>query len=329
LAVVFLSCVGCGFEGENAARQSTSTKSSLHDAGISIPPGSFPAERNWAVGGPNDEANERTTIAGGQISAGGNPGQPQDVTTFQLTVPGRQIVYTAKLTVQVESFDSVADRVAQIVQAHGGHIAQANIGRLQGTNRYGTWTVRIPVDRYRGFLTTANGLGVPVSLTESASDVTEEFVDLDARILSKKQLEQGYAKLIERPTEKIDDLFAVERELSRVRLEIEQMEGRRRFLADQVALSTVTITISEQTTFIPAEKPTLGSRIHLEWSEAVKRAGRFGEDFVVGCVANSFVIVGWAAGFLIAWWLFARSRRWSRRMRATNRLGPTPQPINS
>jgi hypothetical protein len=218
----------------------------------------------------------------------------------------------------VEKFDALPDEVNRVVGEFGGYVVESRVDQLQGSRRRGSWTIRVPVDRYREFLRSANGLGVPQSLTENAQDVSEEFVDLEARIASSKQLEQQIMQLLERQTDKIDDLLAIERELSRVRLEIERMEGRLRFLSNQVAMSTVYLTANEQTTFVPAEKPSLDRRVQLEWTEAKGRTVRFLEDALVGVVANAFVILAWVVVLLVLWILY---RGWRRRVRRRRQAG--------
>jgi hypothetical protein len=155
---------------------------------------------------------------------------------------------------------------------------------------------------------------VPQSLREEAQDVSEEFVDLEARISSSKKLEEQYILLLEKQTEKVEDLLAIEKELARVRLEIERLEGRVRYLTNQVALSTVHLTALEKITFVPAETLPLSRRTALEWSEAKGRTVRFFEESVIFLVANTFVIIGWVLFALVLWIVIrAVRRRWRRR----------------
>ena len=243
------------------------------------------------------------------------PSGPElDAATGNLpTVPAdRKIIYTAHLSIEVERFDTLPDEINRLVGQFGGYIANTSVQQLQGSRRSGSWTIRIPVDRYRDFLRSASGLGVPQSLREEASDVSEQFVDLEARIASSKKLESQIMQLLEKQTDQIDDLLAIERELARVRLEIEQMEGRLRLLAYQVAMSTVHLTANEKTTFIPPEKLSLSRRMAIEWSEAQGRAGRFFEDTAVFLIANTFVILAWVLVGCIVWFMF---RAWRRRVR--------------
>ncbi len=221
----------------------------------------------------------------------------------------RKIIYTAYLSIEVERFDALPQEVNRLVQQFDGYIAHTDVQQMQGSRRGGRWTIRVPVNRYREFLGSASGLGVPESLREEASDVSERFVDLEARVASSKQLETQIMELLKKQTDKIDQLLTIERELARVRLEIEQMEGQLRLLSYQVAMSTVHLNAIEKVTFMPAERPALARRASLEWSEAVGRFGRFLEDVAIRLIANTFVILAWIVFGLIAWIVFRAVRR--------------------
>lgn len=225
----------------------------------------------------------------------------------------RKIIYTANLAIEVERFDPLPAAVNQLATQFGGYIANTSVSQLQGNRRSGSWTIRVPVERYREFLGSASGLGVPQSLRESANDVSEQFVDLEARIASGKKLEGQIMQLLEKQSDKIDDLLAIERELARVRLEIESLEGRLRLLANQVAMSTVHLAAQEKLTYLPPERLTLSRRAALEWTEAVGRLARFCEDSLIGLIGNAFVILAWCLAGLVGWLVFRAWRRHAAR----------------
>ncbi len=299
LLCVALIALGCG---QNAGRFTNSREYSSNGVATVATKSESPA---YSAIETLSRASEGDATAGPAETAGKIALQLPE----QTGDPNRRIIYTANLSIIVESFEAVPEEVIRLVQSHGGYVSETRVGQLQGTSRNGTWKIRIPVDRYRDFLRSASGLGVPASLTENATDVSEEFVDLEARISSGKKLEEHVTKLLDRQTEKIEDLVAIERELARIRLDIERMEGRMRLLANQVAMSTVNLTVSEQRTFVPAEQPALGRRISVEWTEALGRTERSFENFVVGLVANTFVVVAWLIAILVAWLAFNFFRR--------------------
>lgn len=207
--------------------------------------------------------------------------------------PNRKIIYTADIKLVVEDFTGLEKRIAKLVADHGGFLAGATLDRMQGHKRSGRWVARIPVDKYDSFVNATGDLGVPESRIQNAQDVTEEFVDITARIENKKKLEQRIIKLLERPEDKIQHVIEVERELGRVREDIERMEGRLRFLADQTALTTVSIDAREEADYVPPQAPGFGDRIATAWQGGIKNARVVCENFVVFAVYNAIPIVLW------------------------------------
>ena len=212
----------------------------------------------------------------------------------------RKIIYTATLRLVVDDFSIAAEQLPQIAERFDGFVSGTNQHALQGTSRSGHWEVRIPAARYAEFLEAVRALGVPESFEQQASDVTEEFVDLQARIASKQQLETRLVDLLQKRTGKLEEVIEAERELERVRSEIERMMGRLRYLRDRVSLSTVTVQIREEKDYVPPEQPTLTSRIASTW--AISLDGL--RSFSVGLLLMAVGITPWLPVLLVAGLLF-------------------------
>jgi hypothetical protein len=196
----------------------------------------------------------------------------------------RKIVYQANLRLVVTDFANLESEVSRIVREHDGYLANASIDRTSGEQRSGNWQARIPTDRFDSFLEAASKLGVPESRAQTAQDVTEEFVDLEARISNQKRLEERILQLLDQKEGAIKDVIAVEQELARVRGEIERMEGRLRFLSNRAELTTVAIFAREQRDYVPPQAPTFASRISETWSDSLLSLRDFGANAVVALV---------------------------------------------
>jgi hypothetical protein len=161
----------------------------------------------------------------------------------------------------------------------------------------------VPVATFEEFLNASGNLGVPERREQNGQDVTEEYVDLEARIRSKKQLEERILELLAANKGEIKDVIEVERELSRVRTEIEQMEGRLRYLADRTELTTVTLTVREEKEYQPPQAPGLGSQIAATWSNSTTGIWSLGKGIVLVAVATLpwLILVGIVVGPLWAW----------------------------
>jgi len=193
----------------------------------------------------------------------------------------RRIIYTAELEIFVTSFDGVEQKMKSLVESCGGYISSANLDRMSGEHRNASWVVRVPVDNYDSFLDEVSQVGVPTKRNQSAEDVSEQFVDIEARLTNKRKLEARIQQLLERPDDKIQHVIEVERELGRVREEIERFEGRLRYLSDKTSMTTVTIHIKEQREYQPPQSPTLTNRIVAAWSGSTSNLVKFLQNVIV------------------------------------------------
>jgi hypothetical protein len=157
------------------------------------------------------------------------------------TLP-RKIIYTANFTIEADDVDVAANTVEAAVEAAGGHVSQKQVQEYAPGERTCNITVRVPVVKFAELCDMFRGLGEVHSEGIETDDVTEEFVDLEARLTNLRREEGVVAELFERQG-KIADILQVERELSRVRGEIEQIQGRLRYLKDRVNYSTITATL--------------------------------------------------------------------------------------
>jgi Domain of unknown function (DUF4349) len=181
----------------------------------------------------------------------------------------RKIIYNATVELTVEDFTDIPARVEQLAEEYDGFIAHASLQTAAGSPRRGEWRIRIPVDRYAAFLDAAETLAELQSRTEDSQEVTAEFYDVQVRIRNKQREEERLLEHLEESTGKLEDILTVEKEISRVRTEVEQLQGRLRVLQDQTALSTVTLRIDELRGYVPQESPTFGTRISRAWTQSI------------------------------------------------------------
>ena len=205
-------------------------------------------------------------------------------TNVQAGVRARKIIYEAELHLVVEDLAIAEQAVIRLVQQHGGYLADGNVERRQGTQLTGHWVAQIPVDQYDPFLEAAAKLGVPERRKQRREDVTEQYLDLEAQIANKKRLEERIQELLQKPGE-LKDLIEVERELARVRGEVEQLEGRLKFLQNRTSFTTITITAVEQRNYIPPQAPTFISRIQSTFQASLETLLQFGQGLAIFVVA--------------------------------------------
>jgi hypothetical protein len=218
--------------------------------------------------------------------------------------PERKIIYTATLSLVVEDFPTTERRLLSLVSSTDGYVATYRENRRAGGALGGDWVVRVPVVHFDRFLKDVAELGLPTSRQIDAQDVTEQYIDLMARLSTKKQLERRVLSLLEERTGAIQDVIEVEKQLGRIREEVEAIEGKIRYLSDQTSLTTVTISAREDKSYRPPQAPTFAAQVRQTFSQSFARLIEAGEVLVLAFVA----LLPWllVAGLVLApaafWW---------------------------
>jgi hypothetical protein len=153
-----------------------------------------------------------------------DPGMGQPLPS--LNTLQRKIIYTADVELVVEEFNWIPSKVEKLVQDFKGYIAGSTVTGTPGHPRSGKWTIRVPVEGYGKFLTAVQKLGEVHRVSSDSKDVSEEYYDLETRISNKEKQEARLLELLADATGQLDEVLSVERELARVREEIERMKGR-------------------------------------------------------------------------------------------------------
>jgi hypothetical protein len=196
----------------------------------------------------------------------------------------RRIIYDADVSLVVNDMATTETQIANLLKKADGYVAEATVDRRQGEQLTGQWRVRVPVAQFDTFLDAVSKLGVAENRKQTAQDVTEEYVDLEAQITNKKRLEERIIALLKDSTGKITDVIEVERELGRVRGEIEQMEGRLRLLTNRTDFTTVSISARVEKNYVPPAAPSFPNRITKAWTLSLESLRVFGEELVVAVV---------------------------------------------
>jgi hypothetical protein len=172
------------------------------------------------------------------------------ITDFQPALGGPPrtpaVIRTATLRIVVKEFDGVRTTVEGIVSQADGFIDQMTISGDTTTARTLRGVVRVPGDRMAAALARLRQIGQAVEDTQGSQDVTDHIVDLDARLVSARATEQRLKELLQTRTGKLSDVLEVERELTRVRLDIERLDAEKTNVGRRVSYATIDITISEE-----------------------------------------------------------------------------------
>ncbi len=238
-----------------------------------------------------DEGGLVFSGSGAGSKAGQAASSPAEQSKAGAAAPGkparaaRKIIYDARIDLLVDSLNATEQAISKIIKENDGFLAESDQSSSQQNQRRATWRVRVPVANFDAFVAAVVRLGEVRQNHVSSQDVTEEYLDLDARIRNKREEEKRLLKHLADSTGKLDDILAVERELSRVRGEAEQMEGRLRFLADRAELSTVTIEANEWKDYKPPVAASFGTQISRTFFLSVERLVEFGKAILIVFIA--------------------------------------------
>lgn len=200
---------------------------------------------------------------------------------------GRKLIRTVNLSMETLEFESFVSALQKAVAETGGYIENSDISGNSynySSNRYASFTCRIPSAKLDGFLSTVGGIGNVTSSYENQDDVTLSYVDTEARVAS---LQTEYDRLLEllSKAENIDSVIALEQRLSDVRYQLESYKSQLRTYDNLVDYSTVTISASEVQRVTSPEEKSVWARISTDFSDNLYDVGTGLVDFFVWFVS--------------------------------------------
>lgn len=166
------------------------------------------------------------------------------------------IIRNGDVAIEVDSVEAAITTVRQLATSLGGYVGNVSMFTGEHQIRTATLELKIPAARFDDAMAGVRPIGKVERAVATAEDVGEEFVDISARVVNSRRLESRLVTLLATRTGKLEDVLAVERELARVREEIERYEGRIRFLASRVAISTIAVTVHEKAPIVATSPGT-------------------------------------------------------------------------
>ncbi len=252
------------------------------------------------------------------------PPPPKDTTgtTAPVTEPTtkkRKIIKTAEITVQVKDFTESLAKVREIIKEAApseddGFIADSSSSKSESGALSGTVIIRINPNKFDGLVEKLMAIGDVQYQRISGEDVTKEYYDLQARLISKQEMEKRLIQLLATRTNSVADLLEVERELGRVREEIESVQGTIRYYDDLVGMSTVNLTILEPESVVSGAGGFWGTI-----KDAIKNSF---EVFGKSIAALIIFLVGALPWAVIAYIVFLIVRKIVRKRRANKEQAP-------
>ena len=224
----------------------------------------------------------------------------------------RRVIVTTHLNILVEDPVKSEAEVQGWVREAGGFVSRTETQR-RGVRDAVQMILRVPMGAHDALNDRLDGLGKRQSKTLDSEDVTEEWLDLAARLRAQKALEERLLGFLGKAKD-TDDLLKIESELTRVRTAIERIEGRQRFLADRTAYCTIHLTLSmEPEVVAAAEAPTFQARVSDTWSSSLGGLLSFGQNVTLAAI----MLGPWLPLLFVGTFLLRRALRSNTRARPT------------
>ncbi|MCS7021438.1 MAG: DUF4349 domain-containing protein [Gemmataceae bacterium] len=234
----------------------------------------------------------------------------------------RKIIYTAHLDVYVKDLDAAVAEVNRLTESHKGYVARSEVRGQIGQHRTAEYLLRVPVDNFGALRDALLQLGTAERNALESQDVTEEYVDVDARLRILKQEEEALNKMLREVTNR-QDLLQTRQSLLEVRSQIERFQGRLNLLRRLSALATIHLKLREEMHYRPpvtTAAPTYLERVQTTFDNSLRGLVRFLERSSLTAVA----LVPWLplivpAGVFLVW----LRRRWRARRHHDNNSLPS------
>lgn len=220
----------------------------------------------------------------------------------------RQIIYTAAYRIQVDDLEKSTERVKALVSQYKGYTTEVsqNEGSYERTTRM---TIRVPADQLEPCL---NDIGQDAVYTNyrnlTAQDVTEEFVDIETRLATKKEVRDRYVDILRNKAKTVEEVLNAEEKIRVLQEEIEAQEGRLRYLRSQVSMSTINLEMYQRIAYRP-EPGTYQTSFWTRMGNSLANGWELIQDLFLGLVTIWPLLVLGAIG--LVWW---RRRRAKQRM---------------
>jgi len=173
-------------------------------------------------------------------------GEPRELTPSYAGPTGPMIIRSARLRIIAKDFEGARAKLEAIVQQSKGYLDQMTVKGESGTGRVLSATLRMPSNQLDTALIAVRNLGRIQEESQNSSEITSQYVDLSARLTNARNSESRLQGILKERTGKLSDVVDLEREISRVREDIERMEAEQKELNSKVQYASIQIEMSEE-----------------------------------------------------------------------------------
>jgi len=206
---------------------------------------------------PKDERREAAEVERTIVTGSNIPVAAEEAAAYATEAPppaltNRKLIRNAEVELEIVSFDDAVQKITGFANEERGYVATSSSEKQVNGKLKGEIVVKVLPENLDHFLQKVRTLGELKNQTLGTEDVTKAYFDTDARLKNARVMEQRLIEMLKTKTGKVADLLQVEKELGRVREEIEKLQGELKYWDSQVQFATVTISLAEKDMEEPA-----------------------------------------------------------------------------
>lgn len=193
----------------------------------------------------------------------------------------RKLVRSGRVSVNVDAWEPFEQDLRSWLADHGGHVSDLTLDRWAGRVGHGSVTIRVPTEQLDPLLSwTAESVEI-AHLSLHTEDVTAQWIDVEARLVALRQTEARLLSLLGEGTADLADVLAAERELGRIRGDVEAFERQQRALAGRVQLASLVVDVSVRQPYDPLVERSLANELSDAWSRSLAAVSVVGRGLLI------------------------------------------------
>jgi hypothetical protein len=243
------------------------------------------------------------------------PAQGASIASFWAA---QKLIRSAQLRIEVKDVQQAVRSADSLVRQRGALVADSRLSQDAQDRRQAQLVIRVPSDRFAETIVALRQLGDVREEVLNTQDVTKDYADLETRLAVKEQTVARLRSLLDNRTAKLSDVLEVERELSRAVTELEQMKGEQRFYDQQIALSSLTLTLVDRAA---SRAVQFTGPIAAAFHRSLEVLG----NSLAGLIYLITFLLPWVVLAIVLWWIVMRWRARGHR----GPRNPTPAPPSS
>ncbi|NET61106.1 MAG: DUF4349 domain-containing protein [Symploca sp. SIO2E6] len=239
---------------------------------------------------PSNSLPESSSVAEKSLARAETDDNIPSSQTSQPPQAAPQLAKTAAISLEVKSIEETLKTISQLVKQQQGDILRLEDNSSR--RREASMEIRVPQDRLETTLDALADLGTVESRSITAEDVSNQLVDVQARLRNLRKTEDSLLKIMDRAGS-MSDTLKVAQELSNIRQSIEQIDAQLKNLTNRVAYSTITLNLQSSTA--TSSQPAIGSQLQDSWSNATQSVS----DFTKGLLSLGIWLIAYSPYFLL------------------------------